>query len=69
MDRKLFVFIVLATIITVLIWIGGEVLIIWVLKLGGKASVVWSIIAVVGLISLNIWRSVRKDNDHNKRNW
>ena len=69
MDRKLFVFIVLATIITVLIWIGGEVLIIWVLKLGGKASVVWSIVAVVGLISLNIWRSVRKDNDHNKRNW
>ena len=69
MDRKLFVFIVLATIITVLIWIGGEVLIIWVLKLGGKASVVWSIIAVVGLISFNIWRSVRKDNDHNKRNW
>ena len=69
MDRKLFVFIVLATIITVLIWIGGEVLIIWVLKLGGKASVVWSIIAMVGLISLNIWRSVRKDNDHNKRNW
>ncbi len=69
MDRKLFVFIVLATIITTLVWIGGEVLIIWVLKLGGRASVIWSIIAVVGLISLNVWRSLRSDNNKNNRNW
>ena len=69
MDRKLFVFIVLATIITTLVWIGGEVLIIWVLKLGGRASVIWSIIAVVGLISLNVWRSLRRDNNKNNRNW
>ena len=69
MDRKLFVFIVLATIITTLVWIGGEVLIIWVLKLGGKASVIWSITAVVGLIVLNVWRSFKSYNDKNNRNW
>ena len=71
MDRKLFVFIVIATLLAALIWIAGEAAIIMVLKMGKVASIVWSIIVVAGLITINVLRSLRDDNsrDRNNRNW
>lgn len=69
MNSKLLKFIVLMTIIAVLIWIAGEVVIIAVLKLGGMASIIWSIAAFVGTIVVSVWKSLKMENNKNDRDW
>ena len=69
MNPKLLKFIILLDIISVLIWIAGEVLIVAVMKLGGTASIVWSIIMLGALISVSMWKSFKSDDDKNSRNW
>lgn len=69
MDPKLFKFVVLMTFISVLVWIGGEVLIVAVMKLGTLPSVIWSVFMFGSLITVNIARALKNDDDENKRNW
>ena len=56
MSKKHVVFIVLLTVAAMLVWILGEILIIAVLKLGGKASIIWSIIMILVIIAISMWR-------------
>ena len=53
MSKKHVVFIVLLTVAAMLVWILGEILIIAVLKLGGKASIIWSIIMILVIIAIS----------------
>ena len=69
MDPKLYKFVVLMTFISVLVWIGGEVLIVAVMKLGTLPSVIWSVFMFGSLITVNIARALKNDDDENKRNW
>ena len=69
MDPKLYKFVVLMTVISVLVWIGGEVLIVAVMKLGTLPSVIWSVFMFGSLITVNIARALKNDDDENKRNW
>lgn len=69
MNSKLLKFIVLMTIIAVLVWIAGEVVIIAVLKLGGVASIIWSIAALAGTLAISVWKSFKMENNKNDRNW
>ncbi|MGN0614298.1 MAG: hypothetical protein ACI4JB_10430 [Porcipelethomonas sp.] len=69
MNPKLLKFIVLMTIVSVLVWIAGEVVIVAVMKLGGAASIVWSIVMLAVIIALSMWKSFKSDDDSDKRNW
>jgi len=69
MNPKLLKFIILMTIIVVLIWIAGEIVIIAFLGLSGVASIVWSIAMIIVAISLSLYKSLGNDKDKNDRNW
>ena len=69
MNPKLLKFIILMTIIVVLIWIAGEVVIIAFLKLSGVASIVWSIAMIIAAISISLYKSLGNDKNKNDRNW
>lgn len=69
MDVKLLKFIIPIIIVSVLIWIAGEIVIVAVMKLGGTASIVWSIIMLGVIITLSMWKSFKNDDDKNSRNW
>lgn len=69
MNSKLLKFIVIMTIIAVLIWIAGEIVIVAFLKLGGVASIIWSVLMLVGTLVLSIWKSFKMENNKNDRDW
>lgn len=69
MNPKLLKFIILMTIIVVFIWIAGEIVIIAFMKLGGVASLIWSIAMIGAAISLSLYKSFGNDKDKNDRNW
>lgn len=69
MDFKLFKSIMPMVIISVIVWIVGEIVIIVVMKLGNIASIVWSVIMLGVIISLSMWKSFKSDDDKNSRNW
>lgn len=69
MNPKLLKFIILMTIIVVLIWIAGEIVIIAFLKLSGIASIVWSIAMIIAAISISLYKSLGNDKNKNDRNW
>ena len=65
MSKKHVVFIVLLTVAAMLVWILGEILIIAVLKLGGKASIIWSIIMILVIIAISMWRCFKDESGKN----
>lgn len=69
MNSKLLKFIVLMTIIAVLIWIAGEVVIVAYLKLGGVASIIWSVLMLVVTLAISVWKSFKMENNKNDRDW
>ncbi len=69
MSKKHVVFIVLLTVAAMLVWILGEILIIAVLKLGGKASIIWSIIMILVIIAISMWRCFTDESGKNSRKW
>ena len=69
MSKKHVVFIVLLTVAAMLVWILGEILIIAVLKLGGKASIIWSIIMILVIIAISMWRCFEDESGKNSRKW
>ena len=69
MNSRLLKFIIIMTIIAVLIWIAGEVVIVAVLKLGGVASLIWSVVMLSGTLALSVWKSFKIENNKNDRNW
>ena len=69
MTPKLLKFIILMTIIVVLIWIAGEIVIIAFLGLSGVASIVWSIAMIIAAISISLYKSLGNDKNKNDRNW
>lgn len=69
MDSKLLKFIILMNVISVLIWLAGEIIIVAVLGLSGIASIVWSVVMLCIIIALSMWKSFKKDNDENSRKW
>ena len=68
MSKKHVVFIVLLTVAAMLVWILGEILIIAVLKLGGKASIIW-IIMILVIIAISMWRCFKDESGKNSRKW
>ena len=69
MDSKLLKFIILMNIVSVLIWIAGEIVIVAVLGIGGMASIIWSVVMLGVIIALSMWKSFKKDDDENSRKW
>lgn len=69
MSKKHVVFIVLLTVAAMLVWILGEILIIAVLKLSGKASIVWSVIMIAVIITISMWRCFKDESGNNSRKW
>lgn len=69
MSKKHLGFIVALTIIAMLLWIGGEVLIVAVFNLGGKASIWWTVFMVVATVVISVWKGFKDDNDQNSRKW
>lgn len=69
MSKKHVVFIVLLTVASMLVWILGEILIIAVLKLRGKASIIWSIIMILVIIAISMWRCFKDESGKNSRKW
>lgn len=69
MSKKHLVFIILLTISAMLIWILGEVLIVAVFKMGGKASVVWTVFAVAATVAISLWKGMKDDSGKNSRKW
>lgn len=69
MSKKHVVFIVLLTVVAMLVWILGEILIIAVLKLSGKASIVWSVIMIAVIIAISMWRCFKDESGKNSRKW
>ncbi len=69
MSKKHITFIILLTVIAMLVWIVGEVLIVAVFKLGTKASIFWSIFMVVAILAISVWRGLKDDNDKNSKKW
>ncbi len=69
MSKKHVVFIVLLTVVAMLVWILGEILIIAVLKLSGKASIVWSVIMIALIIAISMWRCFKDESGKNSRKW
>lgn len=69
MDGKQVAFIVLLTIVAMIVWVVGEVLIVAVFNLGGKASVGWTVVMIVVTLAISVWRGLKDDNDSNSRKW
>lgn len=69
MSKKHVVFIVLLTVAAMLVWILGEILIIAVLKLSGKASIIWSIIMILVIIAISMWWCFKDESGKNSRKW
>ena len=69
MSKKHVLFIVLLTIVAMLVWILGEILIVAVFNLGGKASVGWTVIMLVLTLILSSWRCCRNEDNKNSRKW
>ncbi len=69
MSKKHLVFIILLTISAMLLWILGEVLIVAVFNLGGKASVGWTVFMVVATVAISLWKGMKDDSGKNSRKW
>ena len=69
MNKKHVVFIILLTIAAMLIWILGEILIAFILSLGTKASVGWTVIMLIATLAVSIWRCCRDESEKNSRKW
>lgn len=69
MSKKHLGFIVILTIVAMLLWIAGEVLIVAVLGLSGTASIWWTVFMVVATITISVWKGFKEDNDDNSRKW
>lgn len=69
MSKKHLGFIVALTIIAMLLWIAGEILIVAVLKLSGTASIWWTVFMVVATVVISVWKGFKDDNDRNSRKW
>lgn len=69
MNGKHVAFIVLLTIVAMIVWVIGEVLIVAVFNLGGKASVGWTVVMIVVTLAISVWRGLKDDNDSNSRKW
>lgn len=69
MTKKHLVFIIILTIVNMLIWIIGEILIVAVFKFKGNASLIWTIIMVVLTLLISLWKGLRDESDKNSRKW
>lgn len=69
MNKKHVGFIIALTIAAMLIWIIGEVLIVAVFKLSGKASVGWTIFMIVVTLAVSLWKGLRDESGKNSRKW
>ncbi len=69
MTKKHLAFIIILTIADMLIWIVGEILIIAVFKLGGRASIIWTIIMVILTFLISLWKGLRDESSKNSRKW
>ncbi len=69
MSKKHLGFIIALTIIAMLLWIAGEILIVAVLKLSGTASIWWTVFMVVATVVISVWKGFKDDNDKNSRKW
>lgn len=69
MSKKHLGFIVALTIIAMLLWIAGEILIVAVLKLSGTASIWWTVFMIVATVAISVWKGFKDDNDQNSRKW
>lgn len=69
MTKKHLVFIILLTLIAVLLWIVGEILIVTVFHLGGRASVFWTILMIAATLGISLWKGLKDENEKNSRKW
>lgn len=69
MTKKHLVFIILLTVIAMLLWILGELLIITVFHLGGKASVFWTVFMIAATLGISLWKGLRDESGKNSRKW
>lgn len=69
MNRKHVGFIILLTVAAMLIWILGEFIIAFMLDLGAKASVGWTVIMLIATLAVSIWRCCRDESGKNSRKW
>ncbi len=69
MSKKHLGFIVALTFAAMLIWILGEVLIVAVFKMSGKASVVWTAFMLIATIAISLWKGMRDESGKNSRKW
>lgn len=69
MNKKQVVFIVLLTIVNMVLWIVGEILIIAVMHFGFKATIIWSVAMIGATIGISMWNSFRDHSDENSRKW
>lgn len=69
MTKKHLIFIIILTLIAVLLWIVGEILIITVFHLGGKASVFWTILMIATTLGISLWKGLKDENEKNSRKW
>lgn len=69
MKGRQIVFIVLLTVAAMLVWIIGEALIIAAFRLGGKASVIWTVFMVAVTIVISLWRGLKDESKKNSRKW
>lgn len=67
MSKKHLVFIIILTISAMLLWILGEILIVAVFKLSGKASIFWTAFMIIAVIALSLWKGLKDDS--NSRKW
>ncbi|MGN1480849.1 hypothetical protein [Porcipelethomonas sp.] len=69
MNKKHIVFIILLTVAAMLIWILGEITLTFLLNLGAKASIVWTVIMLAATLGLSVWRCCRDESGKNSRKW
>lgn len=69
MTKKHLVFIIILTIVNMLIWIIGEILIVAVFKFKGSASMIWTIIMIVLTLLISLWKGLRDESGKNSRKW
>lgn len=59
MKKRQLKFILALSVIAVLVWIGGEILLGLVLDLGMTVSRIWAIAVVVGTCIFSVWKCPR----------
>lgn len=69
MNKKHIGFIILLTVAAMIIWILGEILITFLLNLGAKASIVWTVLMLAVTLALSVWRCCRDESGKNSRKW